>query len=169
MNPPPSPVDPSKDYTQYYPPPPELILPPFNGMPYPLPLTGANKHCPIPDDDDGMTIALPTDLHTGGINMCGKKVVVMFETLAGQHWPGPKSNLTVTVIDTFDSRNRSDVRQTLLLGEAAWKAATGNPEIDGFETWPMSFFFCDSDTQKQTSEGNQVDPDGEYQGGKCLP
>lgn len=158
-------VDASGDYSAYYPPPPSLSLPPFSGIPYPLPLTGVKKHCPPQKKDDGMTVALPSDLYTGKISKCGQKVVVVFEDLAGQKWSGPKNNLTLTVIDAFDRNDRTEVGRTVLLSEKAWKEATGNAIINKFESWPVRWFFLDAAMQQDTADGTHENTDGESEGG----
>ncbi|EGG11077.1 uncharacterized protein MELLADRAFT_92508 [Melampsora larici-populina 98AG31] len=158
-------VDTSGDYSALYPPPPSLSLPPFSGIPYPLPLTGVKKHCPPRKKDDGMTVALPSDLYTGKITKCGQRVVVIFENLAGQKWTGPKNNLTLTVVDAFDTNDRTEIGRTVLLSEVAWKEATGNSIINKFESWPIRWFFLDSAMQHETAEGAHENTNGEEDGG----
>lgn len=157
-------VDASGDYSALYPPPPALSLPPFSGIPYPLPLTGTKKHCAPRKHDDGMTVALPSDLYTGRISKCGQKVVVVFEPVAGQPWSGPKNNLTLTVVDAFDSNDKTEIGRTVLLSEKAWKEATGNSIINKFESWPIRWFFIDAAMQQDTAEGTHENSDGEGDG-----
>ncbi|KAG0144015.1 hypothetical protein CROQUDRAFT_65595 [Cronartium quercuum f. sp. fusiforme G11] len=158
---PPDKVDGSGDYSSLYPPPPSLSLPPFNAIPYPLPLTGATKNCPVLNNSDGLTISLPSDLYTGKINQCGQKVVVVFEPLAGQRWSGAKDNLTVSVTDSFKSDGHSELERTVLLSETAWKEVTGSSFINKFESWPIRWFFVDSNMQKETADGTHENQGGE--------
>ncbi|KAG0145970.1 hypothetical protein CROQUDRAFT_715861 [Cronartium quercuum f. sp. fusiforme G11] len=137
----PNKVDDSGDYSSYYPPPPSLSLSPFNEIHYPLPLTGVIKHCPPPEEDDGMTVAFPSDLYTGK--------------------SGPKNKLSLTVVDAFHTHDRTELRRTVLLGEDAWREATGNSIINKFESWPIRWFFRDATMQHDTVEGDHENTDGE--------
>ncbi|EGG01149.1 uncharacterized protein MELLADRAFT_79073 [Melampsora larici-populina 98AG31] len=154
-------VDASGDYSSLYPPPPSVSLPPFSAIPYPLPLTGSGKKCPPRKHDDGLTVALPSDLNTGRFTKCGQQVVVVFDQLAGRPWQGSKNNLTLTVSDSFDSKGHSELDRTILLSEKAWKEATGNSIINKFESWPVRWFFLDAAMQQETADGQHENQNGE--------
>ncbi|KAH9813201.1 secreted protein [Melampsora americana] len=150
--------------TYFYPPPPPIGVPALRAMPYPLPKTDTQRHCPTRNDRDGLTVTLPSELYLERFTKCGQKIVIEFEDVdIGQDSnPIPKKNLTVTLIDAFDSPKRTEVGRTMMLSEKAWKEITGNSVINKFQTWPVKYFFIVSerDDKGQVNENGETETDG---------
>lgn len=49
--------------TYFYPPPPPVGLPALRAMPYPLPTTDTQRHCPARTYQDDLTVTLPSELY----------------------------------------------------------------------------------------------------------
>ncbi|EGG08005.1 uncharacterized protein MELLADRAFT_62280 [Melampsora larici-populina 98AG31] len=148
--------------TYFYPPPPPVGLPALRAMPYPLPSTDTQRHCPARTHPDDLTVTLPSELYLERFTKCGQKIVVEFENVGGQAWSGPKNNITLTLINAFDSQRRTEIGRTLMLSEKAWKEVTGNAVINKFESWPVKYFFVVSerDDKGQVNENGESESDG---------